>query len=195
VTPKLSARDRVYAAALDLFVSKGYDGTTMDDIAAAAGVARRSVFNYFPAKADIAVEWAVRRGQVAALLAREVHASAGSGPGRVRRYFHEMAAGTERNFAETHQMVTGWMRGYGAAAHRALMGPEILEWLRDVAPGRSDDELWLAVQVLFDVFQGVLLRRMQQAQPAPDGLTAEVDAVVEMVLTGLAAAARESGSA
>ena len=60
--------------------------------------------------------------------------------------------------------------------------------VRDVAPGRSDDELWLAVQVLFDVFQGVLLRRMQQAQPAPDGLTAEVDAVVEMVLTGLAAA-------
>jgi AcrR family transcriptional regulator len=182
----VTARERVYAAAIGLFVAKGYDGTTMDDIAAAAGSARRSVFNYFPAKADIAVEWAVRRGETAALLARQIEtASDTPGPDRVRRYFHELGSGTERNWPETREMVTGWMRGYGTAAHRSLMTPELVEWLRDRSPGCSKDERELTAQMLFDVFQGVLLRRMRDAAPAAaDGLTAEVDMATDLILRG-----------
>lgn len=36
-----------------LFTERGYDTTSIDDIAAAAGIARRTFFGYFPAKADI----------------------------------------------------------------------------------------------------------------------------------------------
>ncbi|OZM84023.1 TetR/AcrR family transcriptional regulator [Pseudonocardia sp. MH-G8] len=42
-------------AALALFVSRGYDATTIDDIAAAAGMSQRSVFRYFATKEDIVV--------------------------------------------------------------------------------------------------------------------------------------------
>jgi AcrR family transcriptional regulator len=38
------------AAAVALFSSRGYDETTVDDIAAAAGVGRRTFFRYFPTK-------------------------------------------------------------------------------------------------------------------------------------------------
>jgi AcrR family transcriptional regulator len=38
-----------------LFVERGYDATTIDDIAEAAGLSRRSVFRYFCSKEDIVV--------------------------------------------------------------------------------------------------------------------------------------------
>lgn len=42
-------------AAVLLFVSRGYDATTIDDIAAAVGMSKRSVFRYFATKEDIVV--------------------------------------------------------------------------------------------------------------------------------------------
>lgn len=54
-------RDRVYDAAVGLFTQRSYDGTTMEDIATQAGVARTSVFNYFERKSAILDDWAARR--------------------------------------------------------------------------------------------------------------------------------------
>lgn len=39
--------------ALELIARQGYDDTTVDDIAAAAGIARRTFFRYYPSKADV----------------------------------------------------------------------------------------------------------------------------------------------
>ena len=39
--------------AQDLFVAKGYDETTIDDVAAAAGMSRRTFFRYFASKEDL----------------------------------------------------------------------------------------------------------------------------------------------
>lgn len=39
--------------ALELFVTRGFDETTVDDIAAAAGIGRRTFFRYFPSKNDL----------------------------------------------------------------------------------------------------------------------------------------------
>lgn len=39
--------------AMGLFLDKGFDATTFDDIAAAAGISRRSLFRYFPTKEDM----------------------------------------------------------------------------------------------------------------------------------------------
>jgi AcrR family transcriptional regulator len=41
--------------ALQLFTERGYETVTIDDIAAAAGLSRRSVFRYFSTKEDIVV--------------------------------------------------------------------------------------------------------------------------------------------
>lgn len=43
-------RERILAAAWDLFADRGFDEVTMADLAAAAGVARATVFNHFESK-------------------------------------------------------------------------------------------------------------------------------------------------
>lgn len=43
-------------AAVDLFTERGYDKVSMDDVATAAGVSRRTAFRYFGSKADLVME-------------------------------------------------------------------------------------------------------------------------------------------
>jgi AcrR family transcriptional regulator len=52
---KAATRDRIRASALQLFNEQGYDATTVEQIAAAAGVSHMTFFRYFPAKEDVAL--------------------------------------------------------------------------------------------------------------------------------------------
>ena len=45
--------DRVALLALRHFAEHGYEATTMDEIAALAGIGRRTLFRYFPSKPDL----------------------------------------------------------------------------------------------------------------------------------------------
>jgi AcrR family transcriptional regulator len=48
-----STRDRVLGAALSSFGTKGYDATSLDQIAAELGVRKQTILYYFPTKADL----------------------------------------------------------------------------------------------------------------------------------------------
>jgi AcrR family transcriptional regulator len=50
---KRETRQRLERVALGLFAERGYERTTVDDVAGAAGVSARTVFRYFPVKADL----------------------------------------------------------------------------------------------------------------------------------------------
>lgn len=61
---KREARRRIYDAAFQLFLEKGFDATTVEEIAERADVAKGTVFNYFPRKtsflAALAEHWTMR---------------------------------------------------------------------------------------------------------------------------------------
>jgi AcrR family transcriptional regulator len=189
---RAETHERVFQAAVRVLTERGYDGATMEEIAAAAGVARRTAFYHFPAKSDIALEWAVRRGEYALEVARQVGRTSRSGPDRVRAYFHELAVLTERNWEESRQLTTGWLRGYGTPGHRPLLSADLRDWLggwlqgqpAGPAPGPARDPE-LATEVLYDVFRGALLRWMPRPDPEPGRFAGEVDAAVALVLAGL----------
>jgi len=50
---RVTSRAELEQAAFALFAANGFDETTVDDIAAAAGIGRRTFFRYFPSKNDI----------------------------------------------------------------------------------------------------------------------------------------------
>lgn len=51
-------------AAMQLFVEQGFEATTMDQVADAAGVSRRSLFRYFSTKEDVVLGHLVEAGLV-----------------------------------------------------------------------------------------------------------------------------------
>jgi AcrR family transcriptional regulator len=50
---KLQTRQAIADKAMQLFAQRGFDRVTVAEVAAAAGVSEKTVFNYFPAKEDL----------------------------------------------------------------------------------------------------------------------------------------------
>ncbi len=94
--PAVTQRQRVLAAAGELFADRGFDDVTMAEIATAAGVARATVFNYFGSKhalvealTETVLE--VFREMLDNALADETEPT----PDLVRHLYEQMAIGIE----------------------------------------------------------------------------------------------------
>ncbi|MFF8884108.1 TetR family transcriptional regulator [Streptomyces flaveolus] len=73
-----AVRAELAKVAIDLFARRGFDETTVEDIARAAGMTKRSFFRYFPTKEDVVFDGIDLTGEsvVADIAARP----AGEGP-------------------------------------------------------------------------------------------------------------------
>ncbi|MGA7148970.1 MAG: TetR/AcrR family transcriptional regulator, partial [Microbacterium sp.] len=77
--PRASSRETLAEAATELFLERGFEATSIADIATRAGVSRSSFFNYFDSKSDVL--WAgldERLGGFDALLAADEDTDAAS---------------------------------------------------------------------------------------------------------------------
>ncbi|MEZ3161153.1 TetR family transcriptional regulator [Microbacterium sp. BWT-B31] len=75
-------REEIRRAALDLYETRGFDGTTIDDIAALASVGRRTFFRYFPCKEAVLFD-----GEVLPYLGADMEPLLASGTPPVRALF------------------------------------------------------------------------------------------------------------
>ncbi len=51
--PAVTSRDELELVALQLFAERGFEATTVEDVAEAAGIGRRTFFRYFASKNDV----------------------------------------------------------------------------------------------------------------------------------------------
>jgi AcrR family transcriptional regulator len=66
-----AVQSRIARAAEELFVAKGFEDTTVDEIAAAVGMSQRSFFRYFASKDEVVLDSLERLGEdLAARLAK-----------------------------------------------------------------------------------------------------------------------------
>lgn len=183
---RLATHERLYEAAVALITERGYEATTVDDIAARAGTSRRTLFNHFPTKSDIALEWARRR---------RAHAAAAA-PGtadpldRLRAYFRGLAAVTEARPVETREMLLGYLGARGPVLNPSPMGQELGAWWGEQGPG---SRVVLAAEVAYDVYMGALWRWMRDPAPQPGAFALELDRAVDIAIHGIAASVAESG--
>ena len=88
---KARTRQRLQEQALRLFVERGYEATTVEQIAAAAGVSHMTFFRYFPTKEDAVLSDSYDPLLVAAIQARpraedpvaRIHAAVRAGLGAI----------------------------------------------------------------------------------------------------------------
>ncbi|WP_433504114.1 TetR family transcriptional regulator [Pseudonocardia halophobica] len=139
---RAEVRRDLVTAAVDLFTAQGYDDTTVDDIAAAAGVGRRTFFRYFKGKEDaVSPDHELGLARIAEVFATahptepllSVVLRAGetvfdlylSDPGTARKRFtlvHEVPALRDREAAMVHR-------------YRRLFTKELAARLADVEDG------------------------------------------------------------
>jgi AcrR family transcriptional regulator len=121
-------RDAIFDSAIELFDAKGFDETTVEEIAQAAGVSRASFFRYFSSKDDLLAQNVIRYGH--ALTAAIKASPPSSTPLEIMRETVLAVAKETENSPHTRQVINISLRS--AAARQAHMS-RMVEVESDIA--------------------------------------------------------------
>jgi AcrR family transcriptional regulator len=91
-------KQNLIKAAMDLFVAKGYTETTIDDIVAAADVAKVTFYYYFKSKEEIVLEFKKNATDDAFKRAKKMLADGDSAPDVLNSLMMDICKWTEQNW-------------------------------------------------------------------------------------------------
>jgi AcrR family transcriptional regulator len=193
---KRETREAIGRTAMKLFAQRGFDAVTVADVADAAGVSEKTVFNYFPAKEDLVLHRGAERLEalIAAIRDRPAGASLVE-PFRdaTMQFLDQVASGSVDAIVAVPRLVAG---------SRALRDRLFLAWEEEAAlltpviaedAGAAADDLVAAVVARTLawthrlVFRGALRRLLAGEDPrtvAAD-LRAEADRAYDLLDAGL----------
>lgn len=186
-------RDRILAAALSLFRKKGFDATTMRDIAGQAGVALGAAYYYFPSKEAIVLAYYERTHGKSSALAREVFARSTDLRERLGAAFHTKLDVLARD----RKLLSGLFRGMAdPGADVSIFGKQTRA-VRDDSILVFDEAISLSPEVaaldaparrvlvlaLWSLHMGVLLYFVHDASPKQHQTRTLVDRSLDLVVT------------
>ncbi|MEV5107905.1 TetR/AcrR family transcriptional regulator [Streptomyces massasporeus] len=187
---KQRVRERLYMAAVELFVEKGYDQTSIDEIAERADVARGTFFNYFQRKEDIIGAWGERRR---AALVTGLEESRAFTPGSIARLQQCMAVLVRINQEEprlTTAMLTAWVKAGRPILEEPYVA-EVFAEIIDSGMGRGELNPGMSPigvgNVLRDVYLGALYRWASQSPDTTGTLAEELQQILQLLLDGMTA--------
>jgi AcrR family transcriptional regulator len=124
---KRRTREDIAAAAMTLFEARGFDSVTVAEIARAADVSEKTVFNYFPAKEDLILQRGAERLEL--LIAAVRALPSGASPlGAFRRMTMDFLDQIEREPVEKIVAVPRLVMASPALRERLFVG-----WEREAA--------------------------------------------------------------
>jgi TetR/AcrR family transcriptional regulator, cholesterol catabolism regulator len=194
---KIETRERLLTAASQLFAEYGYDQTSYDDIALLAGVARQTVFNYFPRKEDFARAWgARRRAEVEEVLASAPIAGQPAVP-RLVLMMRVLAEAYERSPAEGRVFTIAWVKWGGPILEERMLADQFAAVIAEGQQSgeiREDVDADTAGQLIRAAYFDALWR---WAAPDSPGEAASLFSALlsrlELLLTGLCVIADREG--
>jgi AcrR family transcriptional regulator len=140
---KIRTRQAIVDAATELFATRGYEKTTVADIAAAADIGTRTFFSYFASKEELLFPQADAR--VAAAVDAIATRAPGEGPADVLvRALHEAGASDDDMVSPLARLRLELIRTVPAVRGRGLQiqvdaQREIARHLRDAYPNELDE--------------------------------------------------------
>lgn len=181
----VATRNLLYGAAAALFVERGYENTTMSDIADRAGTSRRTAFNHFPSKGDIPMLWTrLRADRAIEMIDQTASADALE---RIRSYFQLLRQMITDEPELSRQMLLGWTAATGPIRYESQLltdlAPQLAEGVEQgtVTPTVDIAE---AARTLSDVYLGAVFRWVRDQETA-ETVQPVADGGIELVLAAI----------
>jgi AcrR family transcriptional regulator len=186
---KNETRERLLNAATELFVSRGFEETTYDDIARAARVARQTVFNYYPRKEDFVIAWATRRREEVAQALTSGAFAGEHAAARLVLIMRVLASSYERSPSAGRVYTIAWVKWGGPVLEEPILAGHFAAVIAEGQRSgelRADISAETAGQLIRAAYFDALWRWAAPGRPedAPS-LFADMLARLELVLTGL----------
>jgi AcrR family transcriptional regulator len=182
-----ATREKILEAALRLFRKRGFDRTTMRDVAAAADLAVGAAYYYFPSKDALVLAYYDRTQEAHTTLAREGMKQATSLDGRLRAVLHTKIDTIERD----RKLLSALFRSIGdptselsifASKTRRVRDESIALFREALAPENLPPELETSLALAFwSMSMGLVLFFIHDESPKHRKKRLLVDRSVELV--------------